>query len=70
MSGMVDAITGKGARKQASLVEAAQAAQQRELDKQAADVAAIEAGQAKLRKGASNLGLVSYVDEQLKKKLG
>lgn len=64
MSKFVSAITGGGTKK----LRAAQAAQQAAIDREAANVAAVEAGQRRLRGGGS--GFLAYVEDQLKTRFG
>lgn len=70
MSGIVDGITGRGARKQAALAEQAQATQAAGIAAERARVSAVEEGQRKAASGGGG-GLLAFVDEKkLKTTLG
>lgn len=60
---MADALTGRTARKQYSLAAEAQAAQRSALARQEADLAAVEAGQRRMRQGGGG-GLLAYIDRR------
>lgn len=65
---MADAITGKTARRQARLAEAAQAdARQRQAEAEA-QLFAVEAGQRRVRTGGRSL--LAFIDENLRQTFG
>lgn len=68
MSGVVDMVTGRSAKRQANMAEAAQAEQAARLAAEGAKVRAVEEGQ---RKAASTGGggLLAFVDEEIRNKL-
>lgn len=69
MSGVADMVTGKSARQQARLARRAQAEQRAAIEKSEARVAAVEAGQRKLRSGGGR-GLLAYIEDELGSQLG
>lgn len=69
MSGVTDMITGKSARRQAALAEAAQATQTKQVNDEKARLDKIVAGQAANAQTGGG-GLLAYVDRQLRQKLG
>ena len=60
---MVDAITGKTAKRQAALAEAAQRSQEQRIKDDEAKVAAVEDGQRRVRMGGR--GLLAFIDDKL-----
>jgi hypothetical protein len=69
VAGIGDMITGKGARRQAALAEAAQAEQKRLADEEAADLDALLKGQEQNAQVGGG-GLLAFVDDRLKGTLG
>lgn len=69
MSGVADMITGRSARRQASLAEAAQADQQRRVADEQRRLAEQARGQAQNAQVGGG-GLLAYVDPGLKGTLG
>lgn len=65
----MDQLTGKAQKQQLALAAAAQEAQKAQIAKGEADVAAVEAGQKKLRAGGGG-GLLAFVDRSLSTTLG